>query len=96
MTLSHRFNHRIWHDVQDTKSGISAKQSSCEGERKMDTRTIKKVLHQMKWNAGVVQFQVEPPTTPPDKIKQDDKSDKDFFKIKLRRYPTSEKSDPMN
>ena len=36
---------------------------------------------------------MEPPTIPLIKIKEDDESDKDFVKIKLRRYPTLENSD---
>ena len=58
----------------------------------MNTRTMKKVSHKKKWDVGVLQLHVEPPRTPQIKSKHDDKSDKDFVKIKLRRDPTSEKT----
>ena len=54
---------------------------------------INNVSHKKTWNAGVTQVQVEPPLTPLIKIKHDGKSDKDFIKPKLRRYPTSKNSD---
>ena len=38
-------------------------------------------------------MQVEPPSTLLIKVKHCDKSDKDFVKLKLRRYMTSAKSD---
>ena len=42
---------------------------------------------------GVVQVHVKPPPTPLIKIKHDDKLDKYFVKLKLRRDPTSTKWD---
>ena len=51
------------------------------------------VLQNKNWNTGTVQVHVEPPTIPLIKSKKDDKSDKYFIKVKLRRSPTSEKSD---
>ena len=44
-------------------------------------------------NAGLVQLHMEPPPTPLIKIKHNDKSENDFVKIKLHRYPMSENSD---
>ena len=54
---------------------------------------MNKVSHKKKWNDWVVQQHVEPPPTTLIKNKHDDKSDKNFVKIKLRRYLTSEKSE---
>ena len=45
------------------------------------------------WNAGKVQVNMEPPPIPLIKIKNDEKLDKHFVKIKLCMDPTSEKSD---
>ena len=42
---------------------------------------------------GVVQLHMDPPPIPLIKIKHDDKSDKYFIKLKLRRYLTSDKLD---
>ena len=42
---------------------------------------------------GVVQVHMEPPLVLLIKSKHDDKSDKDFVKLKLRRDPTSENLD---
>ena len=55
---------------------------------------MKKVSHKKNWNVGLLQFHVEPPPTPLTKIQHDDKSEKDFVKMTLRRDPTSENSDP--
>ena len=57
---------------------------------------IKNVLHKKKWNAGTVQVHVEPPPISLIKSKSNDKSDKYFVKIKLRRDTTSAKQVPMN
>ena len=54
---------------------------------------MKNFLHKKNWNTGVVQVHVEPLPIPLIKRKHDDKSDKDFVKLKLRRYLTSEQSD---
>ena len=54
---------------------------------------INNVSHKKRWNTGTVQVHAEPPPIPLIKIKNGDKSDKDFVKIKLRRDPKSEKSD---
>ena len=51
------------------------------------------VLHQKKWNMGVLEVYIEPPLIPLMKSKQDDKWDKYFVKMKLCRDPKSEKSD---
>ena len=51
-------------------------------------------FHKKKWNTGAEQLHVEPPPPPLIKIEHDDKSDKDFVKIKLCRDPVSEKSYP--
>ena len=53
----------------------------------------KNVSHNKSWNLGVMQKHVEPPPTPLIKIKQDNKSNKYFVKIKLRRYTVSSSSD---
>ena len=42
---------------------------------------------------AVVEQHMGPPLIPLIKIKHDDKSDKDFVKLKLRRYPESDQSD---
>ena len=46
-----------------------------------------------KWNTGTVKVHVNPPQFPLIKSKKDDKLDKYFIRIKLRRDPTSEKLD---
>ena len=56
---------------------------------KKNTGTMKNLLHKNKWNTGVVQVRVDPPPTPLMKIKYNDKSEKYFVKLKLRRGPTS-------
>ena len=45
------------------------------------------------WMTGMTHPHVEPPTIPLIKEKHDDKSDKYFVKLKLRRDPTSPSSD---
>ena len=59
----------------------------------MNTGTMKNVFHKKKCNVGVVQLHVDPPPPPLIKSKHDDKLEKDFVNIKLRRDPTSEKLD---
>ena len=54
---------------------------------------MKNVLHRKKWNVLVVEHHMELPPIPLIKSKHDDKLDKDFVKLKLRRDPTPEKSD---
>ena len=54
---------------------------------------MKNVPHNKNWNAGSVQVHVGPPPIAPIKSKNDNKSDKYFVMIKLRRDPTSEKLD---
>ena len=54
---------------------------------------MKNVYHQKKWNLVVVQVHAEPQLVPLIKIKHDDKSDKDFVKLKLHRDLTSDKLD---
>ena len=54
---------------------------------------MKNVSNKKKWNIGVLQVHVEPSPTPLIKSNHDDKSEKDFVKLKLRRDPTSENSD---
>ena len=54
---------------------------------------MKKILHKRKWNVGVIQVHVDPPPIHLIKIKHDDKLDRDFVNIKLRRDPTSETLD---
>ena len=49
--------------------------------------------HKKTRNAGVMQVNVDPPPTPLIKINHTDKSDKDFIKLKLHAYLTSEKLD---
>ena len=56
----------------------------------MNTKIMKKFFHKKKWNAGFVQVHVDPPLVNLIKIKHNDKSDKDFVKIKLHKDPTSE------
>ena len=55
---------------------------------------MKKVSHKKKWKAGLLQMHVDPPPTPLIKSNQNDKSGKDFVKLKLRRDQTSAKSNP--
>ena len=52
---------------------------------------MKNISQDKKWNAGTLQMYMEPPLIPLIKTKNDDKLDKYFVKIKLRRYPTSGK-----
>ena len=54
---------------------------------------MKNVSHNNKCNAGTVQVNMDPPLIPLIKSKNDEKLDKYFVKIKLRRYLTSEKLD---
>ena len=55
---------------------------------------MKIVSHKKKWNTGTIQVQLEPPPIPLPESNNDDKLDKEFVKIKLRRDTTSENSDP--
>ena len=52
------------------------------------------VSHKNKCNQGAVQMHVDPPPIQLIKSNNDTKSDKDCVKIKLCRYPMSEKLDP--
>ena len=54
---------------------------------------MKKFSHNKKWNTWTAQVHVDPPPTTLIKSKNDNKSYKDFVKIKLRRDPTSENLD---
>ena len=54
---------------------------------------MKNTSHRKKWNAEAVEQHVEPHPITIIKGKRDDKSDKDFVKLKFQRDPTSEKSD---
>ena len=54
---------------------------------------MQNVSHYKNWNAGLVQLHVEPPPITLIKGKHNDKSEKDFVTMKLRRDPTSENSD---
>ena len=47
------------------------------------------VSHKKTWNTGVTQVHVDPPPIPPIKSKHNDKSDKNFVKLKLCRDMTS-------
>ena len=59
----------------------------------MNTGTMKNVWHKKKCSTGVVKLHVEPPPTSLIKSKHDDKLNKDFENIGLRKDPTSEKLD---
>ena len=54
---------------------------------------MKNVLHWKKWIVLVIEQHVDQPPISMIKSKHDDKSDKDFVKIKLSRDMSSEKSD---
>ena len=54
---------------------------------------MKKFSHKKKWNVGTVQVHVEPHPIPIITSNNDDKLVNYFVKIKLRRDPTSDKSD---
>ena len=54
---------------------------------------MKNISHKKKWNVGTVQGHVNPPSIPPIKINNDDKSDKYLFWIQFRRNPTPENLD---
>ena len=54
---------------------------------------MQNVQYKNNCHAGTVQVHVEPPSIPLIKINKDDKSDKYFVEIKLRRDPTPEKLD---
>ena len=47
------------------------------------------VSHKKKWNVGTVQVHLDPTPIPLIKIKNNEKQDKYFVEIKLRRDPTS-------
>ena len=53
---------------------------------------MKICFHKKKWNTGVAQVHVEPPTTLMIKSKHIGKWDKYFVKMKLHRDPVLEKS----
>ena len=59
----------------------------------MITVTTNNVPHKNKWNLGVVQVHMETPHTSLIKSNHNDKADKDFVIMKVRRYPTSYKSE---
>ena len=52
---------------------------------------MKNISHNNEWNSETIQVHVEPALIPLITSKNDEKSDKDFVKIRLRRDPTSEK-----
>ena len=54
---------------------------------------MKNISHKNKWNTGTLQVHVEPSLVPLIKSKKYEQPGICFVKIKLRRYPTSEKSD---
>ena len=66
---------------------------ACQRRSKTKKLTMDNISHKKKWNTGTLQVHVEPPVIPLINSKNDDKSYKDFVKIKLRRDPTSEKLD---
>ena len=49
--------------------------------------------HKKKWNAGTLQVHMDPPPIPTIRSKNDDKSDKDCVKIKLRQDLSSQMLD---
>ena len=51
---------------------------------------MKNIYHKKIWNLSMKQSYVEPPTIPPIKSKQENKSDKYFVKIKLSKDMTSD------
>ena len=53
---------------------------------------MKNISHNKSWDFGMNQVHVEPLLIPLIKGKYNGKSDKDFVKLKLRRYPTSSMS----
>ena len=53
---------------------------------------MKNVSHKKNWNLGTIQVHVDPPPVPLVKRNTNEKLDKDCVKVKLHRYPTSEKS----
>ena len=57
-------------------------------EAKLTHMMIKNVSHKKRWNTGTVQVHAEPHPIPLIKIKNGDKSDKDFVKIKFCKDPT--------
>ena len=54
---------------------------------------MKSVLHKKGWGVDTNPSQVEPPPIPLIKETSTGKSDGDYVKLKLRRYPTSSTSD---
>ena len=68
------------------------KEIAWQDERKQVTGNMRKISHKNIWNTGVAQVNVDTPITPLIKSKHNDKSDKDFVKLKLGTGPTSEKS----
>ena len=54
---------------------------------------MKNVYHKKTRNSRMTKVHVEPPPTLLIKSEHEDKSDKDFVKMKLLRDPTSAKSD---
>ena len=58
----------------------------------MNIRTMKKLSHKKKWNAGLLHLQMMPPPNPLIKSNHYDSSNKDFVNINLLRDLMSEKS----
>ena len=54
---------------------------------------MKNIPHKKRINTGTIQVHMDPPPIPLIKSNNDDKSDKDSIKIKLRRDPMSENLD---
>ena len=60
--------------------------------KQTNTSTMKNVFRNNNFNQRILQVHVETPLIPLINIKNDEKLDKYCVKMKLRRYPTSEKA----
>ena len=54
---------------------------------------MENLSHKKKWHTGTVKVHIDPPLIPLKKSKNNEKPDKYFIKIELRRNPTSETFD---
>ena len=57
---------------------------------------MKNVSNKKSCNLGIMQVHMKPPPIPLIKSKHGDNSEKDYVKLKLRRYPTSATSASMS
>ena len=60
---------------------------------KSNMSAMTNIFNNEKWNSGTVEVHVDPPLIPLTKIKNNENLDKDFFRIKLRSNPRTQRLD---